>query len=111
MCIRDSRKAGTLRAQHPALRRGVRTNVVVEDWYWVYKVSDGSDEVFVAINRDNPKSWSPPACPSPRAGAGAMTRSRPPDPRPLSTSRPSNGRWLNDGRSPTPGTTSCARRM
>jgi glycosidase len=58
--LAHARKAGTLRAEHPALRRGVRTNVVVEDWYWVYKVSNGSEDVFVAINRDNPKSWSPP---------------------------------------------------
>ncbi|MBK9035209.1 MAG: hypothetical protein IPL61_28805 [Myxococcales bacterium] len=58
--LAHARKAGTLRAQHPALRRGTRTTVVLEDWYWVYKVTDGSDEVYVAINRDNPKQWSPP---------------------------------------------------
>ncbi|MCX5743646.1 MAG: alpha-amylase family glycosyl hydrolase [Proteobacteria bacterium] len=55
------RRAGTARAAHPALRRGARTNVVVEDWYWVYKVVDGDDEVYVAINRDNDKQWTPPA--------------------------------------------------
>jgi glycosidase len=54
------RKAGLLRAQHPALRRGTRTTVYLEDWFWVYKVVDGDDEVYVAINRDNPRSWAPP---------------------------------------------------
>lgn len=56
-----ARKAGSLRAQHPALRRGTRSHVVVEDWFWVFKVSDGTEDVYVAINRDNTKSWSPPA--------------------------------------------------
>jgi len=59
--LAHARKAGTLRAQHRALRRGTRTHVVVEDWFWVYQVSDGTDVVYVAINRDNPKQWSPPA--------------------------------------------------
>ena len=52
---------GPLRAEHSALRRGTRTNVVVEDWFWVYKVSDETEDVYVAINRDNTKTWSPPA--------------------------------------------------
>lgn len=56
----NARKAGTLRAQHSALRRGSRATVVIEDWFWVYKVTDGEDEVYVAINRDNTKQWSPP---------------------------------------------------
>ncbi len=55
-----ARKAGMLRAQHRALRRGTRTTVYLEDWFWVYKVVDGDDEVYVAINRDNPRSWAPP---------------------------------------------------
>ena len=59
--LEHAQRCGRLRAEHPALRRGTRTNVVVEDWYWVYKVSDGTEDVYVAINRDNPKSWSPPA--------------------------------------------------
>ena len=53
-------KAGRARAKHPALRRGTRTTVVLEDYFWVYEVSDGDDVVYVAINRDNTKSWSPP---------------------------------------------------
>ena len=53
-------KAGVLRMKHPALRRGDRTNVLVEDWFWVFKVTYGTDEVFVAINRDADKQWSPP---------------------------------------------------
>ncbi|MBL0215361.1 MAG: hypothetical protein IPQ07_15925 [Myxococcales bacterium] len=59
--LSNLQKAGTLRAQHVALRRGTRSNVVVEDYFWVYKVTFEADEVYVAINRDNTKSWSPPA--------------------------------------------------
>ena len=55
------RKAGALRAVHPALRRGTRTTVHLEDWFWVYKVTYENDEVYVAINRDADKQWSPPA--------------------------------------------------
>ncbi len=59
--LTNAQRAGKARAQHAALRRGSRTNVVVEDWFWVYKVSDGTEDVYVAINRDNTKLWSPPA--------------------------------------------------
>lgn len=59
--LTNAQRAGKARAQHPALRRGSRTNVLVEDWFWVYKVSDGTEDVYVAINRDNTKLWSPPA--------------------------------------------------
>ena len=58
--LANVKKAGTLRSQHPALRRGTRSTVVLEDYFWVYKVETGDDEVYVAINRDNTKSWSPP---------------------------------------------------
>lgn len=57
----NAKKAGTARAQHIALRRGTRENVWVEDWFWVYKVSYQDDVVYVAINRDNTKSWAPPS--------------------------------------------------
>ncbi len=57
----NARKAGKLREAHVALRRGTRTNVIVEDWFWVYKVAYEDDEVYVAINRDNTKTWAPPA--------------------------------------------------
>ncbi|MBA3542170.1 MAG: hypothetical protein H0T79_21325 [Deltaproteobacteria bacterium] len=59
--LANVQKAGTLRAQHVALRRGVRMNVVLEDYFWVFKVTYEDDEVYVAINRDNTRSWSPPA--------------------------------------------------
>ncbi len=59
--LANVRKAGKLREQHPALRRGDRSHVVVEDWYWVYKLVYDTDTVYVAINRDNAKQWSPPA--------------------------------------------------
>jgi glycosidase len=57
----NARKAGTLRAQHKALRRGTRATVYLEDWFWVYKVTYEDDEVYVAINRDNTRQWAPPA--------------------------------------------------
>jgi glycosidase len=57
----NARKAGTLRAQHAALRRGTRSTVYLEDWFWVYKVTYEDDEVYVAINRDNTRQWAPPA--------------------------------------------------
>ena len=59
--LANAQKAGSLRAAHPALRRGKRTTVWLEDWFWVYKVTYDTDEVYVAINRDNTKSWAPPA--------------------------------------------------
>jgi glycosidase len=59
--LENARKAGKLREKHIALRRGVRSTVHLEDWFWVYKVTYEDDEVYVAINRDNTKSWSPPA--------------------------------------------------
>jgi neopullulanase len=54
------RKAGKLRAEHSAMRRGRREHVVQEDWYWVFKLTHEDDEVYVAINRDDSKQWSPP---------------------------------------------------
>jgi hypothetical protein len=54
-------RAGKARAEHKALRRGYRENVVLEDWFWVYKVTYEDDVVYVAINRDANKSWSPPS--------------------------------------------------
>ena len=45
---------------YEALRRGTRTHEVVEDWYWVYKLAYEDDVVYVAINRDDTKQWSPP---------------------------------------------------
>ena len=62
------RIAGLTREAHPALRRGLRQVVVLEDWFWVYRLtyealpgdSEGDDEVYVAINRDADKQWSPP---------------------------------------------------
>jgi len=59
--LANAQKAGLARAQHPALRHGTRTTVWLEDWFWVYKVSDATEDVYVAINRDNTKSWAPPA--------------------------------------------------
>jgi glycosidase len=58
--LANIRKVGLLRQQHPALRRGVRATVQLEDWFWVYKVTYEGDEVYVAINRDDNKQWSPP---------------------------------------------------
>ncbi|MFW5740493.1 MAG: alpha-amylase family glycosyl hydrolase, partial [Myxococcota bacterium] len=55
------RKVGKLREEHIALRRGSRETVEVESWYWVYKVTHASDEVYVVINRDADKTYNPPA--------------------------------------------------
>ena len=52
---------GKVREDHKALRRGTRQNVLLEDWFWVYKVTYEDDEVYVAINRDADKSYTPPA--------------------------------------------------
>jgi glycosidase len=58
--LTNLQKAGKLREAHPALRRGVRSHVVVEDWYWVYKLTYEDDEVIVALNRDDNKQFTPP---------------------------------------------------
>jgi glycosidase len=55
------RKAGRLREQHPALRRGKRESVTVEDFFWVYKLTHETDVVYVVLNRDTQKSYAPPA--------------------------------------------------
>ena len=52
---------GRLREESVALRRGTREHVLVEDWFWVFSVSHAGETVYVAINRDADKSWSPPA--------------------------------------------------
>jgi len=59
--LANVQQAGKARADHEALRRGTRTTVWLEDWFWVYKVTSNNDEVYVAINRDNTKQWSPPS--------------------------------------------------
>ena len=59
--LENLRRAGLVREQHVALRRGRRETVVVEDWFWVYRVHGEGDEVYVAINRDADKTWEPPA--------------------------------------------------
>jgi glycosidase len=56
-----ARALGTLRETHPALRRGLRVTVALEDWFWAYRVQHADDEVYVVLNRDADKSWSPPA--------------------------------------------------
>ena len=38
-----------------------RSRKGVEDWFWVYKLSYQGEEVYVAINRDDDKNWSPPS--------------------------------------------------
>jgi len=46
-------KLGAARAAHAALRRGDRTTLVVDDEAWAYQMSDGSDTVYVALNRSD----------------------------------------------------------
>lgn len=54
-------KVGKAREQYVSLRRGVREHVLVEDWFWVFKTTYQGETVYVAINRDADKTWSPPA--------------------------------------------------
>jgi len=58
--LENARRVGKLREEHPALRRGVRATEVVENFFWVYRVEHEDDVVYVAINRDEDKSWEPP---------------------------------------------------
>ena len=41
----------TIRAAHPALRRGKRATLSVDDDVWVYSMTTAGDTVYVAINR------------------------------------------------------------
>ncbi len=59
--LENARRAGRAREEHSALRRGVRETVVLEDFFWVYRLRDGDDEVYVALNRDAAQTWEPPA--------------------------------------------------
>lgn len=56
----NAKKLGILREKHVALRRGKRSTVQVEDLFWVYKVSQDNDTVYVVLNRDQEKSYTPP---------------------------------------------------
>jgi glycosidase len=47
------KKLGALRAAHSALRRGDRTTLSYDDDSWVYQMVDGSDRVYVALNRSD----------------------------------------------------------
>jgi glycosidase len=47
------RKLGASRKLHPAFRRGKRTTLSVSDDTWAYKMVEGSDTVYVAINRSD----------------------------------------------------------
>lgn len=50
--LRDRVKALlTVRADHPALRRGTRSTLTANNDLWVFKMSTAGDEVYVAINR------------------------------------------------------------
>ena len=59
--LENARMAGAVREAHPALRRGSRETVELEDFFWVYRATYDDDEVYVAINRDADQSYSPPA--------------------------------------------------
>lgn len=59
--LENARQAGLAREAHPALRRGHRETVVQEAWFWIYKATYDTDVVYVAINRDADKTWTPPA--------------------------------------------------
>ena len=46
-------KLGAIRAAHTALRRGTRTTVSITDDTWAYKMADGTDTVYVILNRSD----------------------------------------------------------
>ena len=53
------KKLGAARKAHSALRRGTRTTLALTDDTWAYKMVDGSDVVYVLLNRsDSVKSVS-----------------------------------------------------
>src|SRR5262249_36978406 len=45
------KKLGAARAAHPALRRGDRKTLSSSDETWAYEMADGTDHVYVALNR------------------------------------------------------------
>ncbi|HNT28291.1 MAG TPA: alpha amylase C-terminal domain-containing protein, partial [bacterium] len=45
------KKLAAARAAYPALRRGTRETVHVEEDVWLYTMSDGDDTVLIAFNR------------------------------------------------------------
>jgi glycosidase len=47
------KKLGTIRAAHPALRRGDRATLASDVDTWAYSMVDGTDRVYVAINRSD----------------------------------------------------------
>jgi len=47
------KKLGALRAAHTSLRRGDRTTLSYDNDTWVYAMVDGTDRVYVAINRSD----------------------------------------------------------
>jgi glycosidase len=56
------KKLGAIRAAHPALRRGTRASVSATNDTMVYKMTQGADVVWVAVNRadaDHPVSGLP----------------------------------------------------
>jgi hypothetical protein len=44
-------KLGTIRAAHPALRKGTRATLSSGTDTWAYSMTSGSDVVYVAVNR------------------------------------------------------------
>ena len=47
------KKLGAIRKAHSSLRRGTRSTVSVADDTWAYKLVDGSDVVYVLLNRSD----------------------------------------------------------
>jgi glycosidase len=47
------KKLGQLRKAHPALRRGTRTTLSLADDTWAYSMVEGSDTVYVLLNRSD----------------------------------------------------------
>jgi glycosidase len=70
------KKLGALRAAHPALRRGTRVSVSSTADTLVYKMSQGSDVVYVAVNRSDaahPVSGLPAGALTDLLGGGSVS--------------------------------------
>jgi hypothetical protein len=47
------KKLGASRAAHKALRRGDRTTLSSSDDTWAFKMADGTETVYVVVNRSD----------------------------------------------------------
>lgn len=51
LLLSRTKKLGAIRKAHAALRRGSRATIYIDDDSWGYKMTDGTDTVYVLLNR------------------------------------------------------------